>query len=116
VGISAAEAEALREFGVICPHGRDGLITYDGTDLAVAKLAKEFLARGIEARHLKTLRRIAEQEAQLFAQLIAPAMRHRKPEVRDEAVVQLTEVARLARDLRQAYVGQSLRAALNGDA
>lgn len=114
-GISVPEAEALREFGVICPHGSDGLVTFDGTDLIVAKLAREFLVRGIEARHLKTLRRIAEQEAQLFSQLIAPAMRNRKAEVRDEAAVQLTEVARLARDLRQAYVGQTLRAALNGD-
>lgn len=114
--ITMQEAESLREFGVICPHGRDGLVTFDGSDLAVAKLAKEFLARGIEARHLKTLRRIAEQEAQIYGALVGASMRNPRPEVRQQAVAQLTEIARLARDLRQAYVGQSLRAVLNGDA
>lgn len=115
-GVTVHEAEALREFGVICPHGRDGLVTFDGNDLAVARLAKEFLARGIEPRHLKTLRRIAEQEAQIFGALVTASLRNPRPEVREQARTTLREVAGLARDLRRAYVAQSLRTVLDGDA
>lgn len=115
-GVTLQQAEALREFGVICPHGRDGLITFDGSDLAVTKIAREFLARGIEPRHLKTLRRIAEQEADIFGALVTASLRNPRPEVREQAAVTLREIACLARDLRQAYVGQSLRSVLDGDA
>lgn len=115
-GVTVQQAEALREFGVICPHGRDGLVTFDGSDLAVARIAKEFLARGIEPRHLKTLRRIAEQEAQIFGALVTASLRNPRPEVREQAGATLREVARLARDLRHTYVAQSLRAVLDGDA
>lgn len=115
-GVTLQQAEALREFGVICPHGRDGLTTFDGNDLAVARIAREFLSRGIEPRHLKTLRRIAEQEADIFGALVTASLRNPRPEVREQAAGTLREIARLARDLRQAYVGQSLRSVLDVDA
>lgn len=115
-GLEIGHVKALTDFGVICKHpSTGGGYHFDAEDLNVARLAGEFLKLGIEPRHLKTLRRFAEQEAALFEQVVTPAMRNRRPEAREQAAATLRELARLARALRQNYVRQSLRSALNGD-
>jgi DNA-binding transcriptional MerR regulator len=118
---TAAEMElqqvrALAEFGVICSHQNGtGGSYFDGDDLAVARIAKNFLRLGIEPRHLKTLRRYAESEAQMYEQLVSPSMRNRRPDARQQAVMTLTELAKLSRALRHTYLRQSLRGTLTGD-
>jgi hypothetical protein len=114
-GLGLADVRALREFGVICEHGNGEGAHFDGEDVEVAKLARDFLRLGIEPRHLKILRRLAEQEATMFEQLVVPAIRARRPEAREQAIGTLRELTRLSRALRQSYVRQSLRATLNGD-
>lgn len=109
------QVRALAEFGVICKHGSNGDVPYfDSDDLAVARIAKHFLRLGIEPRHLKTLRRYAESEAQMYEQLVSPSMRNRRPDARAQAVTTLAELAKLSRALRQAYLRQSLRGTISG--
>jgi hypothetical protein len=78
----------------------------------VAEIARDLLKLGIEARHIKTLRRIAEQEADMLGQVVAPSLHNRRPEARSQAVGTLTELAELTRKLRGAYVSADLRARL----
>lgn len=113
-GLDLTQVRALASFGVLCPHGSNGSTSYDATDLEVARIAREFIKLGLEPRHLKTLRRLAEQEADLYTQVVSPAMRARRPEAREQATETLTELATLSRKLRRAYFVQSLRNTLNG--
>ncbi len=113
-GLDLTQVKALASFGVLCGHGNNGTVVYDATDLEIAKIAREFLKLGLEPRHLKTLRRLAEQEADLYTQVVAPTIKARRPEAREEATETLTELATLSRNLRRTYVLQSLRATLRG--
>lgn len=115
-GLELGQVRALREFGVICEHPMNGGGSYfDQHDLVVGKIARDFFKYGIEARHLKMFRHFAEREAALFGQAVLPSMRHRSPEARRQAQQSLSEMARLARKLRQAFLRQSLREALPSD-
>lgn len=115
-GLEVKDVQSLRDFGVLCEHQANGAAYFDGDDLEVARIVRDFLRLGLEARHLRTLRRFAEQEAGLFEQLVVPSLRNRRPEAREQAKDRLTELAKLSRSLHQAYVIQSLRPTLNGEA
>ena len=116
-GLTLDQVRQLREFGVICEHTNgSGGAYFDGDDVAVGNLASRFLSLGIEARHLKQLRRWAEQEAAMFEQLVTPAFRTRRPGDREQAVGTLSELATLSHALRHTYVRQSLRAVISGEA
>jgi DNA-binding transcriptional MerR regulator len=114
-GLDIAQVQALKEFGVICEHRLNGGTYFDGEDVAVGELARDFLKLGIEPRHLKQLRRFAEQEAEMYTTLVGPGIRNRRAEARGQAVDTLSELAMLSRRLRQAYVRQRMRAALSGE-
>jgi hypothetical protein len=71
-------------------------------------VAARFLERGIEPRHLRSWRQSAEREAGLFEQLIAPLLRQRNPQSRQQASEILVELSQLGAELRAVL----LRAAL----
>lgn len=114
-GLEIGQVRALRDFGVICEHSSNGATYFDEHDLAVGTVARDMLKLGIEPRHLKTMRRAAEQEAVLYEQLVTPGMRNRKPEARQQATETLRELLGLSRRLRQAFVRQYVRSSLDGD-
>jgi len=114
-GLDIAQVQALKDFGVICEHRQNGTTYFDGDDVAVGELARDFLKLGIEPRHLKQLRRFAEQEAEMYTTLVGPGIRNRRADARGQAVETLGELAKLSRRLRQAYVRQRMRAAISGD-
>jgi DNA-binding transcriptional MerR regulator len=114
-GLDISQVQALKEFGVICEHRLNGGTYFDGEDVAVGELARDFLKLGIEPRHLKQLRRFAEQEAEMYTTLVGPGIRNRRADARGQAVDTLSELATLSRRLRQAYVRQRMRAALSGE-
>ena len=115
-GLELSQVHALREFGVICLHTMNGGSYYDQDDLVVGRIAGEFLRFGIEPRHLKMFRHFADREAALFEQIIMPAMRNRSPETRKQATQSLSDLARLSKKLRHAFLRQNLRSYLAGDA
>jgi formate dehydrogenase maturation protein FdhE len=51
----------------------------------------------------------ADREAALFEQLIAPLLKQRRAEAREQAVEMLEDLAELADDLRAAMVRAALR-------
>jgi DNA-binding transcriptional MerR regulator len=114
-GLDLSQVQALREFGIICEHKQNGTTYFDADDVTVGELARDFLKLGIEPRHLKQLRRFAEQEAEMYTTLVGPAIRNRRADAREQAVETLSELATLSRRLRQAYVRQHMRAAVSGD-
>jgi len=114
-GLEIGQVRSLRDYGVICEHSQNGATFFDGDDLAVAKLARDFLKLGLDARHLKTLRRFAEQEAALFEQLVMPGLRNKKPETRKQAAETVRELTSLSRKLRFTYLRGALRDVVTGD-
>lgn len=114
-GLDPDQVESLREFGVICLHTMNGGSYYDQDDLLVGRIARDFLRFGVEARHLKMFRQFAEREAALFEQIVLPALRNRSPETRKQATQSLSELARLSKKLRHAFLRQNLRTYLAGD-
>jgi DNA-binding transcriptional MerR regulator len=114
-GLELNEVQSLQSFGVICRHTMNGGTYYDQDDLLVGRIARDFLQFGVEARHLKMFRQFAEREAALFEQVVLPAFRNRSPETRKQATQSLSELTRLSRKLRHAFLRQNLRAYLSGD-
>jgi DNA-binding transcriptional MerR regulator len=108
-GLDPRQVRELREFGVICEHSLNGVGSYyDELDLAVGRIARDFLRYGVEARHLRMFRHFAEREAGLLEQVV-PAVRHRSPEARRQAEKSLSDLVRLGGRLRHEYLRQSLR-------
>jgi DNA-binding transcriptional MerR regulator len=114
-GLELSQIQSLREFGVICEHNTNGALYFDAEDLTVGLIARDFLKLGIEPRHLKILRRFAEQEAEMYGQLVTPGLRNRRPEARQQATEALAELTGLSRRLRQSYLKQRLRTLLGGE-
>lgn len=114
-GLDRASVESLVTFGVICEHERDGETVFDGEDLLVARAARSLMESGIDARNLRVLRRIAEQEAGLYEQVVAASLRNPRPEARATAVKTLVDLAESGRTLRASYLRQALRGPLGDD-
>jgi len=109
-GIDEAGLAALEEFGLVTPafRSRDRVL-FDEDALGVVQVAAGFLARGIEARHLRMYRGFAEREAALFAQVILAFRRQRNPEADARGTEELGELADLGRRLRSAFLRQAMR-------
>jgi hypothetical protein len=73
--------------------------------VACAKLSRY----GISARHLRAFRTAADREAGLLQQLVAPSLRSRNPERRENAIQQLQTLAELAQELSQLLFWRDLR-------
>lgn len=114
-GLDLSQVQSLQSFGVICRHQLNGGSYYDQDDLIVGRIARDFLQFGVEARHLKMFRQFAEREADLFEQVVRPAFRNRSPETRKQATQSLSELTRLSKKLRHAFLRQNLRSYLAGD-
>lgn len=112
-GLEPAQVKALRDFGVICEHKGQGVgPVFDADDLIVARIAREFIRFGIEPRHLKMFRQFADREAMLLQQVVTPMLRHRSPEARKQATQSLSDLSRLVKKLRHAFLRQNLRSFL----
>jgi DNA-binding transcriptional MerR regulator len=108
-GIPREAVDQLASFGLLRPSGTQGEPMFDGDDLVVARVAKEFLKYGVEARHLTMYRHFADREATFFQQIAMPMLRQRNPEARRLAAEALVELAKAARKLKQALLRGNLR-------
>jgi DNA-binding transcriptional MerR regulator len=109
VGITQPQLAELESYGLVAGRGTGSTATFTEGDLAVARAAAGFLARGIDARHLRSWRQSAEREAGLFEQRILPLLRQRNPHARQEALQLLGELADLGAELREALVVSMLK-------
>jgi DNA-binding transcriptional MerR regulator len=104
-GLTDAQMRELEDFAIL----DGGAESYNEDDLVVAKAARRFFDFGVQARHLKMYRQMAEREAAFFEQIVTPASRRRDPGAAGEAARSLHELAGLSRQMREAALRASLR-------
>jgi hypothetical protein len=86
--------------------------TLDDHALEIAKLAGAFFAYGVEARHLRMYKSMAEREATFFEQVVQPVTARREPGA--EAADALAQLASLGGALRETLLRQALGAPGSG--
>jgi DNA-binding transcriptional MerR regulator len=96
----------LEEYGLL-PAPTNGL--YGAEALTVARVAAQLAEYGLEARHLRPYRTMADREVGLLAQLV-PLLSHQAgPGGRRKALATVHELAALCTELHGALVRQGLR-------
>ncbi len=108
-GLSTADLEELETYGLLHGERLGGAVYYGEEALAVANIANGFRRYGVEARHLRMYRNVAEREAALFEQIVMPLLRQRNPEARQKAREVVSELARLGAGLRASLLRDALR-------
>jgi DNA-binding transcriptional MerR regulator len=108
-GISVEALRDLERYGLVTSRSLGDAAYYDGDALLVATKASGFLARGVEARHLRMYKVAAEREAGFLEQLAMPMLKQRNPEARRDAVAMVEELSALGHDLRAALLRANLR-------
>jgi DNA-binding transcriptional MerR regulator len=114
-GIPVDLVRRLVDTGVIDRRtGGGGELQFTEDDAAIARAAQRLVARGLEPRHVKSLRIASNRETDLLGQLAGPLLRHRTPASRRQAAEVLADCAQAARELQDAVVRSQLRALLEG--
>jgi DNA-binding transcriptional MerR regulator len=108
-GVDRTFIDGLVSFGLLKPEDMNGERFYDGDDLIVLRIVKDFFKYGVEPRHLTMYRHFADREAAFFQQIILPVLRQRNPEARRAAADSLTDLAGISRRLKQALLRANLR-------
>jgi DNA-binding transcriptional MerR regulator len=108
-GVDGATLDELESYGLVTPRVLGQQVVYEPQASVVAEVAAAFVALGIEVRHLKSWRTSAEREAGLFEQRIAPLLRQRNPQAREQSIEILDQLVQLGGRMRAAMVEQALR-------
>jgi DNA-binding transcriptional MerR regulator len=108
-GVTAEQLAELESYGLVVARESGGSVTFTSADLDIVRVAGGFLARGIDARHLRGWRQSAEREVGLFEQRIMPLLRQRNPQARVDATMLLEELTELGASLRAAFVASLVR-------
>jgi DNA-binding transcriptional MerR regulator len=108
-GIDRRVARELEEYGLLAPRVEGGERFYGETDAEIAAICGRLAGFGIAPRHLRTFRTSTERETGLLEAAIAPALRSRNPERRQQALRDLQSLGELAQDLTQRLFWRSLR-------
>jgi DNA-binding transcriptional MerR regulator len=103
----------LESFGIVAATGSGPNAVYSPADLEVARVAARFYEHGVEPRHLRAWRQAADREAALFEQVVAPFIRQRNPQSRQQAADTLRQLSALGADLRAALLRAALQAYLD---
>ena len=99
----------LVEFGVIKGESRSGVQYYDETEREIVRAVSELARYGVGGRNLRVFRSSADREAQLLQSILAPALRSRNPERRNEAIEALENLASVTTHLKHLLLIRDLR-------
>ncbi len=108
-GISGDLARELEEYGLLAPRTEARKKRYSETDAGIAIACGRLADYGISARHLRTFRTAADREASLLESVVAPALRARNAERRQEGLRELEALAEAAQELAQLLFLRDLR-------
>jgi DNA-binding transcriptional MerR regulator len=108
-GIEKERIKDLESFGIVCSHGPESAIYYDGDDYIVLSIVKDFFRYGVEPRHLTMYKHFEEREAAFFETIVAPMMRQRNPDARKAASQSLAELSKISRKFKQALLRTNIR-------
>jgi DNA-binding transcriptional MerR regulator len=103
-GIDDSQLAELEAFGLIRRVGRQ----YGADALQVARTVAALAGYGVQARHLRAVRAAAERETSLIEQVVAPTLRQRNPEARQQAGQTAREIAALSLRLHRALIEAAL--------
>jgi hypothetical protein len=107
-GLDAAELENLESYGLVTSlRGSSGM--YDEGALDIARVSKQFLDAGADARHLRGWKVAADREVGLFEQMIQPLLRQRNPQATGQARQHLVDLDQLGSELRDALMQAAMR-------
>jgi DNA-binding transcriptional MerR regulator len=107
-GLDAAELENLESYGLVTAlRGSSGM--YDEGALDIARVSKQFLDAGADARHLRGWKVAADREVGLFEQMIQPLLRQRNPQATGQARQHLVDLDQLGGQLRDALMQAAMR-------
>jgi len=87
----------------------DGRQVFRDEDLAIARASYRLFSRGLEGRHIRSLRLSADREVDLLEQLVIPLLRHRNPKNRRRAAEVLADGASAGSQLQENLVRSRLR-------
>ncbi len=99
----------LEEFGVIKGDVRAGVRYFDETEREIVRAVSELARYGVGGRNLRVFRSSADREAQLLQSILAPALRSRNPERRNEAIEALENLATVTSHLKHLLLIRDLR-------
>jgi len=108
-GVAPELAKQLDDVGLLAPQGTGAEKRYPETDADVAAVCGQLMRAGVDARHLRTFRTAAGREASLLEQYVAPVLRSRNPERRNQALRDLQQLADLAGELSSLIFWRDLR-------
>jgi DNA-binding transcriptional MerR regulator len=109
-GIKENQLAGLEEFGIM--PARDETGRYDGNDLAVARAALGLFEFGVEPRHLRMYRQLADREVNFVQQIVSPVAHRRDKDAQKEAARSATALMDHSRRLRDALVQAEMREVL----
>jgi DNA-binding transcriptional MerR regulator len=108
-GIDSEFARELEEFGLLSPRREAGERRFAETDASIAEACARLAQFGITARHLRTFRTAADRETSLLEAVVAPALRARSADRRQEGLRELEALAGAAEELAQLLLHRDLR-------
>jgi DNA-binding transcriptional MerR regulator len=103
-GIDEKQLAELENFGLVRRTGR----VYQRDALQVASAAAVLGRYGVEARHLRAVRAAVEREMSFIEQVVAPTLRQRNPEAREQAGRTAREIAAVSMRLHGALIEAAL--------
>ena len=109
LGLTKSLIDQLVGEGLLCRHPQDGGQVFDADDAAVAEAAKLLLSLGWDLRGLRTLKRTAQQEAELLTLLSQAALRNPNADARGIGVDKLVSMRDAAANVRAGFIRARLR-------
>jgi DNA-binding transcriptional MerR regulator len=103
-GIEDKQLAELETYGLVQRKGR----LYGRDALQVASAAGVLSRHGVEARHLRVVRAAVEREISLIEQVVAPTLRQRSHQAREQAGQTAREIAALTLRVHGALVEAAL--------
>jgi DNA-binding transcriptional MerR regulator len=101
----------LVEYGLI-KGTRDGVKTYDELEREIVRAVGELTRYGVAPRNLRVFRTSADREAALLEQILAPSLRSRNRERKEEAIEALESLAAVVSHLKHLLLVRDLRSLL----
>ena len=108
-GITAEDARRLEEFGLLESRIDEGQRIYAESEADIAAACEALSQFGIDARNLRAFRTAADRESGLLEAVIAPALRSRKADRREEALGDLQRLAQSAQELADLLLRRNVR-------
>ena len=111
-GLRPEEFNQIQALGLVTPVLVNDEVAYSALDVRVAAHSRALLARGVDARHLGTLRRVAEREVGVVDEITYPVRQGPTELSREHVVALISEVAREVAALRSVLTERELGANL----